>query len=278
MRFIDMSKLDVPKDWKQRAQEATDELRRLQPRKRPKFIRKHKNIWKDLKEKLQELSHGKCWYCEIEYTRDDFEIDHFRPKNRIKKYDDPDQTEEGYWWLAFDYRNFRLSCCYCNRPHKGSDGIVRGKAMFFPLCRGSNKCTEDGDLAIERPALLDPADALDPGLLWFDEEGRAVPTFDVSFGESHDRAVKTIDILNLNHFRIKERRRILKTECDTLLNEGDAAYKLFLDESVEGITVLRGVLRRARKLIDDSSPLSRTARVYLLSKNEQRPWIEKILK
>jgi len=277
MRFIDMTKLHLPVGWEQRAKEANDELHRVTPEERSKFINEHSQIWKDLKERLQELSYNKCWYCEIDCVRDDFDIDHFRPKNRIKKYENPDQEEEGYWWLAFDYTNFRLSCCYCNRPHRGRDGKTRGKATYFPLLNSPNRCADNGDIAAEKPALLDPTDSLDPALLWFNEEGRAVPAYDENHKESNERAVKTLDILNLNDCRIKERRRLLKNECDTLISEGDAAYKLFLESSTEGSVAFRGVLRRAKTLIDGSSPLSGAARVYLLSGNNKRPWIDKIL-
>ncbi len=255
-------------------------MRRLPPESRSKYIEDHNYIWREIKSELEKLSDNKCWYCDFNYVRSDFDVDHFRPKNKLKDFDDPEQESEGYWWLAFDHKNFRLSCNYCNRPHKGEDDVTRGKAMFFPLCNGTQKCPEQGDIDTEERILLDPTDPLDPGFLWFNEEGRAVPAFDKGYGKYHERAAKTLDILNLNDCQIKEQRRLIKNECDSIIKEGDSAYRLFESRNPEGEILLREVLRRARNLIDDSSPLSSVARIYLLSgnSNNNRPWIDKILK
>jgi uncharacterized protein (TIGR02646 family) len=276
MRFIDPRKLNIPKEWKEKAKKATEDLLKEDPLKRSKFIEENENLWKELRPILEELSHGKCWYCETKPDGYDFDVDHYRPKNQIKNYDNHKIKEDGYHWLAFDYTNYRLACIFCNRLHKGKDKKTRGKAAFFPLCDGSFRCTADGDLNLEKPILLDPADPLDPPLLWFDEEGKAVPTDELGSGDFYERASKTIEILHLNNYRAKEHRRLIKNECDLILIDGDNAVSLMTKNYAEGLKNLRSVLLRAKAIVSEEAPFSSAAKIYLLS--SKNIWVEKYLK
>jgi hypothetical protein len=94
------------------------------------------------------------------------DVDHFRPKKRIEECKD----HSGYWWLAFDCFNFRLSCSYCNRAHTPKNDIKRGKHDHFPLAKNSDWCKEEEDRDTfdnEMFLLLDPTVRKDPDLLWF---------------------------------------------------------------------------------------------------------------
>jgi hypothetical protein len=73
----------------------------------------YSEVWRDkeFKENLAKITHYKCWYCETPLTRDDLVIDHYRPKGRVLE---ESADNEEYWWLAFRFSNFRLSCKYCN--------------------------------------------------------------------------------------------------------------------------------------------------------------------
>ena len=130
MRFINNSELKPGKNWKKEARKLTEEAREIVDKEaRSKFINKKSKTWKDLKPKLEKLSHRKCWYCESLEIRSDRTVDHYRPKNSVK-----DTNHGGYWWLAFRHDNFRLSCTFCNshRQDRGS-GEVGGKGDLFPL-------------------------------------------------------------------------------------------------------------------------------------------------
>lgn len=49
----------------------------------------------------------------------------FRPKKRALG---EDQTEpDGYYWLAFDWKNYRIADSYPNSPHKDDSNVTRGK-------------------------------------------------------------------------------------------------------------------------------------------------------
>lgn len=64
------------------------------------------SIWKQSKTQLLKESNNKCAYCEsptrvVSYG----DVEHFRPKSI-------------YWWLAYCYENYLLSCAACNQEYK----------------------------------------------------------------------------------------------------------------------------------------------------------------
>ncbi len=74
---------------------------------------------------LLALSGGKCWFSEVRELYSHYDVEHFRPKKEAKGLDGADR--DGYWWLAFDYMNFRV-CGYVGNRKKGG---------WFPLQQGS---------------------------------------------------------------------------------------------------------------------------------------------
>jgi hypothetical protein len=68
----------------------------------------------------------------------------------------PAITEKGYWWLAYDWTNYLLSCAICNQKYKSAlfpvapDRPQRNHIKFKAL----DPCEED--LKIEKPLLLNP--------------------------------------------------------------------------------------------------------------------------
>jgi hypothetical protein len=80
---------------------------------RNKFIDANSDHWRKLKPWLKALSHGKCWYTEGREICSHFDVEHFRPK---KEAGNGNGTyRDAYWWLAFDYSNYRLSGNVPNR-------------------------------------------------------------------------------------------------------------------------------------------------------------------
>jgi hypothetical protein len=97
--------------------------------------------------------HGKaCGYCGRHLPGNDRgDVDHFRPKARVEGVPD----HGGYWWLAYMFANYFLSCSVCNRTRKRDR---------FPLRRGARHYhfRDEHRLDREARALLDPAgDAID---------------------------------------------------------------------------------------------------------------------
>jgi len=174
------------------------------------------SIWKDrgVREALNKLFHGKCAYCESKVgITDPGDLDHFRPKGGAFNLDgefDPDH----YWWLAYDWRNFYLTCRICNV----------NKASKFPVAKRADvprgeraqlaaPWYEDESKA-EGALLLDPCYDTPAEDLFFD------PATGLAAGLSKKGKI-TIEILKLNRESLCEGRRaaimLAASELHTLL-------------------------------------------------------------
>jgi hypothetical protein len=188
------------------------EARRVE---RNEFISKKSAHWGKLKPWLFALSGGKCWFTDTTNNGSHYDVEHFRPKAEAKNYDG--SVREGYWWLAFDYTNYRLAGGVPNTKKGG----------WFPLFAGSQcsaynaRCEES-----EVPYLLDPVRASDPLLLAFDEAGDAIPVpsadnWATDMGKwNKERAEESIKRYKLNeHDALPERRRKFWKNVSGAINE-----------------------------------------------------------
>ncbi|WP_437973044.1 hypothetical protein WMF11_29175 [Sorangium sp. So ce295] len=108
-----------------------------------------------------ELWLPKCVWCEQQRPgKRELDVEHYRPKVRITEWvgephfvsDTPPREVDvgpGYWWLAFHWNNYSLSCKTCNQGWKRN---------LFPVTPPRPTCVE-GVEATERPLLLDPGSA-----------------------------------------------------------------------------------------------------------------------
>lgn len=163
------------------------------------------NTWKLLKGWLSELSYGNCWYCEAKTERATSDVDHYRPKAGITIYRNP-IIHDGYYWLAYDWSNYRFSCQRCNRPEKDDDKVLRGKANEFPLCDESLRNSTPTSSNIERPVLLDPCRRADTKELAHLINGFIEPAKKKG-SISHERARYTCETLGLNNFGVPQKKR-----------------------------------------------------------------------
>jgi hypothetical protein len=131
-----LSKKQSPETWRERLQKAEEELREATDGKaRSHIFDKYSDLWSGVKEHYRMLSHDKCWYCETSTHRMTGEIDHHRPKAEVRGSNHP-----GYWWLGFDWRNWRFVCKFCNSESRDLEtGIVGGKGNHFPLLCGEER-------------------------------------------------------------------------------------------------------------------------------------------
>ncbi len=167
-------------------------------KERNRFIDNHSGHWGKLKPWLFALSHGKCWFTEGRDICSHLDVEHFRPKKEAKDLDGIER--DGYWWLAFDYSNFRAAGNVPNRKKGG----------WFPLHKDSRcskfdaRCEES-----ETPYLLDPIRQTNTSLLAFNEEGNAIPAPEADEWEQ-ERVRASIERLKLNEHDAlpQERRRV----------------------------------------------------------------------
>lgn len=181
MRFIDQDRVEelLPNNWceivtsakayvSQKVEQArtkavaagksADDVRQAVKQARSKAINNKSNVWRTFGESVKSLSNEKCWYCESLEDRSYMPVDHFRPKSCVNECPDHD----GYWWLAFEWMNYRYCCIYCN-SHTTGKNSSGGKQDHFPLVNPPNWVREEnGDLLTEEPMLLDPCDPDDP--------------------------------------------------------------------------------------------------------------------
>lgn len=168
---------------------------------RKQIIDENKTFWRDrrIHQWLLDQFHNKCWYSEAADSVSPDHVDHFRPKGRIRNEKTRD-TEEGYWWLAFDWRNYRISGHLLNSK----------KSDLFPISHG-NRCQADDDasLKLECPVLIDPVKD-EARLISFEADEDActtVPAGGIEEDELH-RVEQTIRILGLNRLDKLNQKRL----------------------------------------------------------------------
>lgn len=134
--------------WKTKA---TDATALAVAAKNGKGFEYNNALWSELKQFLFSLSKGKCGYCEQKvtgvYAGD---VEHYRPKKKVTGDDD----HPGYYWLAYDERNYVPVCQNCNG--------ARAKANHFPLEPGSPRAQTPADVVNEKPLLINPLGPEDP--------------------------------------------------------------------------------------------------------------------
>lgn len=224
MRYIDLRNLQIPEGWLDRAQAIKEQLVGAATHKERSEIMEKNPIWKDLFVPLSKLSNGKCWYSETLEVMSDKDIDHFRPKNEAKNVDNIARADEdGYWWLAYDYENFRFSSQYCNQRRKDKfnpEKETKGKGVFFPLFEESVVAKSKVRCQDEEIMLLDPCDQNDPPLLTFDSMGKAIPNAAAILDPRDRRRVETsIDIYHLDHGPLEELRKEVWDFCQRMIDE-----------------------------------------------------------
>lgn len=124
----------------------------------------------------------KCWLAETKAIGSFLTIEHFRPKNETINLDyvakgvfdkntweilaspiDAQITKsEGYYWLTYDWKNYRLSCQISNTR----------KGNYFPLFQNSTPATQYGEEVNEFPVLIDPLIKEDIDLIYFEKTSK----------------------------------------------------------------------------------------------------------
>jgi uncharacterized protein (TIGR02646 family) len=284
VRVINRSDLDalIPDDWYSRADAALEELERLPPEARQTFINANATIWRELKQHLNRISHGKCWYSEVLIADTDLEVEHFRPKGKISKAATP---HRGYWWLAFNHNNLRLASPLVNKRRTDArQGDVQGKGSFFPLLDETNRVPDDSlpprDTRHERPVLIDPCNGADVMLLDYSiERGKVSERFTVDQNEIRfKRAKASIEFYHLNEGTLIKKRKGLQVRIERLAQRIDdlAQRQESTGLSAEQEREYGEVFHELSSLIGASAEFSAFARACI-NQRGNRGWTEALL-
>ena len=264
MRFIDLDELEpLIRDLIPGLEEARDAVyAENDPEKRADLIDKYRQRWVALRPAMETLSHGKCWYVECTNPGTDDDVDHYRPKGRIAE----DRKHPGYYWLAFDWQNLRLSCHRANRPRiNPEEGSTGGKADHFPLIDPLARAyTPDDNIVQENPCIFDPTDPSDPPLLSFKPNGE-VDLSPLVKGDSviEERFRQTRLCLNLNWPTFRDARTELYNEIARLVRRGTK-----LEPPSPSSRLSEAFLNNVKDLVRIMSPrrqYSAAARIYVES-------------
>lgn len=254
--------LDQWNAWLAKSKQLVADLAALdaggKPKERNGLIDSNKPHWDKLKPWLLALSGGKCWFSEVRELYSHYDVEHFRPKKIAKALDGTQR--DGYWWLAFDYMNFRACGNVGNRKKGG----------WFPLKLGS-LCSTYPEQCEESEAryLIDPIDDDDVALIAFDEEGKVVPTPGASDWE-RERVDETVKRLKLNeHVPLAEARRKVWQKVDGLIEDYlTAKARCSGGSNPAAKAKLIEVRAHIRELTNRNAELSAVARWCLLLRND----------
>jgi hypothetical protein len=281
--YVDLESLNRPLDWDARAIQLLDELKAKAAEEHSAFIDQCRvETWAhpQLLIALRDLVGNKCWYSEVPLEGADPNIDHFRPKGRVKEIDDKLQPTKilspGYWWWAFEWRNFRLASMHSNqrRVDLHTDG---GKADYFPV-NGERSAPGTVYLhCIENAIPLDPCKRTDVALLWFDSNG--VPSCSdwkrERSSEDEFRVKVSIWLYHLDKQEIVARRREHMDDIRTELLNADSDYQLW--KKYPGNIISKNSFERRlasiEKKISDKSEFSGAKRAAVCSEAAKYEWI-----
>jgi uncharacterized protein (TIGR02646 family) len=202
-----------PQDWVDEADAVTTALRNVTNKKaRKAIIKANERLWRDdrIRNWLLQQFNNKCWYTEAYDSVSSYHVDHYRPKGRVK--DLNGNACEGYWWLAFNWSNYRI----CGQ-------LINVKKLdFFPIIQGARANANDTiSLELEAPLLIDPITPQSRLISYEkDEDGCiAVPAVSINDIEKQ-RAENTIDLFGLNkRDRLNKKREDFWNSCMTTIAE-----------------------------------------------------------
>ncbi len=268
MMYINFDKLNVPqKKWLDKATELLELLEKSTTvEERNSIIDKNHRFWKVFKNSFKELSHNKCWYSETNNPYSHLHIDHFRPKKRVEDiFDKATPSRDGYWWLTFDYRNYRLC---------GSVGNTKKNDHFAVKY---NRVNSPAPISDEVYYFLDPTVKEDVKLLNFDNNGDIKPAAPENLEKwNYDRAKYTIEYLDLNYSDLKEIRRLKWQETSSLIKQVNSLNLLFNKEPTNQNKYNKDCeIEKLRKMLSPEQELTSTVRSCLRSSGQD--WAYKLL-
>lgn len=292
MRHIDRNKFREKAEaigWEAIKQTQIDAMAAMTLPEKKEYIRTHP-IWNQLQPIMLELSNNKCWYSEAPIGSSDFEVDHFRPKSKAKQkndYKDPKSKstilkENGYWWLAYEWSNYRLSGGLANKRRRdrlADCEEAHGKGDYFPLdCSDVGRIANDEEnINCEVPILLDPLSLEDVSLLTFDANGEVISAGLNEY--EHDRVFQSVFYYHLDLEQLNKERLIAWNDCERELLEIKDLIDEAPDERARRLAVGSCFRRLADYAKNPDRPYTAVVRacIRVYSKLEGFNWLERFV-
>ncbi len=143
--------------------------------------------------------HGRvCGYCGADVSEAGNDVEHFRPKSNVLE----DKAHGGYWWLAYDFSNYLLSCVVCNQ---------RYKVDRFPMQPGELhlRYQDRQNLAAEQRILLDPTcDTIEEFVTvdWLQPAGKLEPKAGLTLAQT-ERVQQVLTFFRVNRRPAQRKKR-----------------------------------------------------------------------
>jgi hypothetical protein len=287
MIFINPDSLHIPVEREAKMRELTAVLNGKTAADRNSFIESNRSVtWghAEVLAALRAIVGNKCWYSEVHLEGADPNVDHFRPKSRVREVDanlkHTGATCDGYWWLAFEPCNYRLACMHSNqrRTDQDTDG---GKWDYFPI-RGARTPVGTPWGAISEDILaLDPCSLSDVRLLWFDPDGRPCAA-KVKSRNTDERDLKRIEatiwLYHLDKTELQGRRSGHVQDIRKDLKKADIDYQLWAPHSANPNLQAKGSfdakVAEIKTKIENNAQFAGAKRCAIRAASADYPWIE----
>lgn len=246
--------------------------------KKYELIDEYSHVWSTRRKLFFDFSNNKCWYSEALVVNQDCELEHFRPKKHVigeKKF--------GYWWLAFNIYNYRLSSSMVNKKRKSwiTEQVV-GKGCEFPLINPEDRVRDplqtvgrDLSLGNELPVIFDPCSKSDVEKISYSLEGKVIPAVELE-EEDAQRLKNSTKILNLDSSRCVLRRQKVSERLERMI-QSIRVLNSITPKNPEIVSLLKLEYENLESYILPSAEFLSTA-IGILRKNlEKEPWISKFL-
>lgn len=199
------------------------------------------SLWGKFKISIWEQQYHKCSFCEKEIlSADDAQLEHFRPKAEARNENNDLITRESYWWLAYEHKNYIVSCFTCNNlkgnrfPIEDEDTRVKATDINDVV-----ELNDDGVLADEIPFLVNPR--------YQDPEPYFAYTYrpDIKLVFIHPKDDKSIGQNSINILDLNRNRKNIDVIKDILPHKRGSVLTLFIKE-LESFILLKDKLERWR--------------------------------
>lgn len=285
MRYIDLNIIDQckPANWDENARVWFQRV--FTAANKSTEIKAIGNKWSQFKVNFINSFGDKCWYSEVPRVGTDFDVDHFRPKCDVKIsksiyasriVNGVSQNHSGYWWLAFEARNYRYACIEANRLREEG-----GKHDYFPLMDEATRVwvnTPFSGHANELIKLLDPCNRMDVTLISYVEDpGKITSRYsEDTHPAEYERVAESIKRYNLNSKTVKGARGEIIKKVEQSLEFLKIYHNMQLEFRQEYEVFAEKMKRNIIEACDRKSAFSASAVAFVRLKQHE-PWLIHLL-